>query len=219
VEQRWQEKYRDREVEEISRVPSKHSNPSKASVRSFQDFFETFADTKQETSDNIFDNLPSKKKARHSASPDELARYLAAPTVDVDDPIVWWIENATLYPRLSRMALDYLTIPGTSPSCPLFSVLISNSPATSTDVERVFSRGRILLSHIRNRLSAQSTRAIICLGSWSLLGLIHDTDIFNVTKLPEEPADPELEADEWEAVFADIEGEDSYNDRLDFDYD
>ncbi|KAJ7933627.1 hypothetical protein B0H13DRAFT_1592206, partial [Mycena leptocephala] len=35
--------------------------------------------------------------------------------------------------------------------------------ATSVDVERVFSRGRLLLSHVWNRLSAQSTRALMCL--------------------------------------------------------
>jgi hypothetical protein len=101
----------------------------------------------------------------------------------------------------------------------LYFLVLIISPATSTDVERVFSRGRILLSHIRNRLSAQSTRAIVCLGSWSLLGLIKDSDIFDVTKLPEEPTDPELEAEEWEAVFADIEGDNFYDDRLDVDYD
>jgi hypothetical protein len=76
--------------------------------------------------------------------------------------------------------------------------------ATSTDVERVFSRGRLLLSHIWNRLTAQSTRAIICLGSWSLLGLIKDQDIFEVTKLPEEAADDNAKVEEWEAVFNDL---------------
>jgi hypothetical protein len=49
--------------------------------------------------------------------------------------------------------------------------------ATSTDVERLFSRGRLLLSHIRNRLSAKSIRAIMCVGSWSLMGFVHDDDV------------------------------------------
>jgi hypothetical protein len=68
-------------------------------------------------------------------------------------------------------------------------------------------------------LSAQSTRAIICLGSWSLLGFIKDKDIFDVTKIPEEPADPELEAEEWEAVFGSLDDEIEPTDRLDFDWD
>ncbi|KIM40437.1 hypothetical protein M413DRAFT_72935, partial [Hebeloma cylindrosporum] len=75
------------------------------------------------------------------------------------------------YPRLHRMALNYLTI-----------------PATSIDVERVFSQGRILLSHIRNRLSVQSTRALMCLGVWSRLGYVKDSDIKAVVTLPEVPA-------------------------------
>ncbi|KDR79571.1 hypothetical protein GALMADRAFT_47315, partial [Galerina marginata CBS 339.88] len=65
-----------------------------------------------------------------------------------------WYEKRQTFPQLHRMALDYLSI-----------------PATSTDVERLFSRGRLILSHTRSRLSPQSTRALLCLGSWSLAGL------------------------------------------------
>ncbi|KAJ8508341.1 hypothetical protein ONZ45_g9367 [Pleurotus djamor] len=84
-------------------------------------------------------------------------------------------------PRLSRMVLDYLTI-----------------PATSVAVERVFSTGRLALSLICNRLSAQSTQAILCLGEWSRLDikhpdlqLIRSTDLRSIAKLPEvDVADP-----------------------------
>jgi len=55
--------------------------------------------------------------------------------------------------------------------------------ATSTDVKHVFSQGRILLSHIRNRLSSQSIHALMCLGGWNRLGLVKDKDIFAVTTL------------------------------------
>ena len=72
--------------------------------------------------------------------------------------------------------------------------------ATSVDVERVFSQGRLLLSHIRNRLSVQSTRALMCLGAWSLLGFVKDSDVKAVVALPE------LRADEDE-------------DKLDIDWD
>ncbi len=44
-------------------------------------------------------------------------------------------------------------------------------------MERVFSRGRLVLPYVRSRLSVQSTRALMCVGSWSLLGLINDSDI------------------------------------------
>lgn len=59
------------------------------------------------------------------------------------------------------------------------------------DVERVFSQGRLLLSHIRSRLSVQSTRALMCLGVWSLLGYVRDSDVKAVVVLPEFQADEE----------------------------
>ena len=49
--------------------------------------------------------------------------------------------------------------------------------ATSMEVECMFSQGRLLLSHIRSQLSVQSTRALMCLGVWSKLGFITDSDI------------------------------------------
>lgn len=60
--------------------------------------------------------------------------------------------------------------------------------ATSVDVERVFSQGRIVLSHLRSRLSVQSTRALMCLGVWSRLGYVRNSDIRAVVVLPEVPA-------------------------------
>ncbi|KIJ16147.1 hypothetical protein PAXINDRAFT_76130, partial [Paxillus involutus ATCC 200175] len=40
--------------------------------------------------------------------------------------------------------------------------------ATSIDVERLFSRGCLIITHTRSHLSAQTTRALLCLGAWSL---------------------------------------------------
>jgi hypothetical protein len=53
----------------------------------------------------------------------------------------------------------------------------------------VFSQGRLLLSHIRSRLSVQSTSALMCLGVWSLLGYVSDSDVKAVIILPELRAD------------------------------
>ena len=74
--------------------------------------------------------------------------------------------------------------------------------ATSVDVERVFSKGRILLSHVRNRLSVQSTRALICLGAWSLMGYVKDSDVKAVTVLPDlkEGEDEEPLSDNWDNI-------------------
>jgi hypothetical protein len=74
--------------------------------------------------------------------------------------------------------------------------------ATSVGVERAFSKGRLLLSHVRNRLSVQSTRALMCLGVWSSLGYVRDNDIKEVTALEElvgEETMSELLAD-WDAI-------------------
>jgi hypothetical protein len=48
-----------------------------------------------------------------SAPPNELDSYLRLPVEKVKEPLRWWYENRRDYPTLSRMALDYLSIPGT----------------------------------------------------------------------------------------------------------
>jgi hypothetical protein len=84
------------------------------------------------------------------------------------------------------MTLDYHAIPGMNSYSPSsFTSLQFYKIATSADVERLFSQGHLLLLHICNRLSAKSTRAILCLGSWSLLGFIKDNNIIAAVKLTE----------------------------------
>jgi hypothetical protein len=58
-------------------------------------------------------------------------------------------------------------------------------PATTVNVKRVFSKGRLILSHVRNRLSVDSTRALLCLGTWSKLGFINKGDIQDTAGLPD----------------------------------
>ena len=45
---------------------------------------------------------------------DEITLYLSTSTgtEDVSDGIRWWCRKKEIYPQLSRMAIDYLTIPG-----------------------------------------------------------------------------------------------------------
>jgi hypothetical protein len=68
------------------------------------------------------------------------------------------------------------------------------------DVERTFSRGRLLLSHVRSRLSAQTTRAILCLGIWSSMGLVKDNDIKTVATLPDVDGDDKVLDDGWDDI-------------------
>ena len=78
---------------------------------------------------------------------------------------------------------------------------LTTSTATSVDVERVFSKGRLVLSHVRNGLSVQSTRASMCLGAWSRMGLVKDKDLLEAAKLPDvEGSEDELDSD-WDDVF------------------
>ena len=53
--------------------------------------------------------------ADDDADTDELAVYLASPCENVtdDDVLAWW-RGQTQYPRLSRMAVSYLSCPGAS---------------------------------------------------------------------------------------------------------
>jgi hypothetical protein len=61
---------------------------------------------------NIFDNLPAFRTVQYDTQ-DELARYLSTVPEDVknEDVLKWWFERQHIYPNLSRMALDYHTIP------------------------------------------------------------------------------------------------------------
>jgi hAT family C-terminal dimerisation region len=57
--------------------------------------------------------LPALSAVSKAALDDEITRYLSAPLERTLNPLLWWTEKKTVYPRLSRMALDYLSIPGT----------------------------------------------------------------------------------------------------------
>ena len=61
---------------------------------------------------NIFDNLPSLQAPRPAELRSELDKYLDSDLEHVTDALAWWYEHKYVYPRLHRMALDYLSIPG-----------------------------------------------------------------------------------------------------------
>ena len=56
------------------------------------------------------------------------------------------------------------------------------------------------MSHVRNRLSSQSTCALLCLGNWSILGYIKDKDILAVTVLPEVVGEEEELEEGWDVI-------------------
>lgn len=61
---------------------------------------------------NIFDVLPALSTPNPNDLRDELARYLSTDPEYVADVLLFWSDRKTTYPNLSRMALDYLSIPG-----------------------------------------------------------------------------------------------------------
>ena len=74
---------------------------------------------------------------------------------------------------------------------------------TSVNIERLFSRGRLLLSHVRSRLSVQSTWALLCLESWSELNLIKPDDVNNITMLPDVEGEEQEMAHGWDSIDID----------------
>jgi hypothetical protein len=72
----------------------------------------------------------------------------------VEDPIQYWASKRREYPRLSRMALDVLTVPAMSAEC-----------------ERLFSAVGLMVAPLRHRLDASTIGLVQTLRSWQRAGL------------------------------------------------
>ena len=51
------------------------------------------------------------------ADVNELDEYLSQAIEKVSDPIAWWWDHRMVYPKLSAMAFDYLSVPGKYSLC------------------------------------------------------------------------------------------------------
>ena len=90
------------------------------------------------------------------SSTDEYEQYgSSSRDLSVWDPIEWWKSQASIFPRLSRMAFDIFSIPAMSAEC-----------------ERVFSSAKLMIPDSRNRLGADLIEAGECLKSWEAAGII-----------------------------------------------
>lgn len=85
--------------------------------------------------------------------------YAGHPEDNIDDPIQYWINLAAQYPRLSRMALDILTVQAMSAEC-----------------ERLFSAAGRMVTALRNRLDAKIIELCQVLRSWHRAGLLRQLD-------------------------------------------
>ena len=82
-------------------------------------------------SSNLFANLARERKARKPVRPvkDKLHDYLSQPVdddVEDNEVLTWWAKHESEYPRLSRMARDYLSTPGEFVSCLICFLLLSS---------------------------------------------------------------------------------------------
>ncbi len=77
----------------------------------------------------------------------------------VRDPIRYWHERRQRYPRLSRMALDFITV-----------------QAMSSECERLFSAAGRMMSPLRSQLDVRMLGMCQVLRSWYRSGLIKDLD-------------------------------------------
>src|ERR1700692_2300957 len=91
----------------------------------------------------------------------KLDDYLSQAIEKVSDPIGWWWDHRKVYPKLSAMAFDYLSVPGKFYLLRFVRLFTDGLwfLATSTAVERLFSQGRQLLHFTRNRLSPSMIHA------------------------------------------------------------
>jgi hypothetical protein len=90
---------------------------------------------------------------------DEYDRYLSTPTErSITNPFLFWQSQREMFPKLSSMALDILSI-----------------PPMSAGVEQLFSQCKIMLTDRLNRLQIDSLQAVECMKSWDGLqiGLPH----------------------------------------------
>ncbi|KID81619.1 Ribonuclease H-like protein [Metarhizium guizhouense ARSEF 977] len=105
---------------------------------------------------------PQSKQRKQSISlsaQDELDQYLSEPPVDntayKTDPIGWWRDvGAVRFPRLSYMAVDFLTI-----------------ASSSAETERDFSSCGRMVTPLRCRLGRHIVGMAQCLRSWSKAGI------------------------------------------------
>ncbi|KAH0836534.1 hypothetical protein J3R83DRAFT_8173, partial [Lanmaoa asiatica] len=66
-------------------------------------------------------------------------------------------------------------------------------------IEQLFSQGCLILFHVHSQLLTQSTQALVCLRSWSLLNLVKADDLKAAAELPDIDEELGLE-DGWDRI-------------------
>ncbi|EXU95447.1 reverse transcriptase domain protein [Metarhizium robertsii] len=87
---------------------------------------------------------------------------------DVRDPQAYWHAQRFKYPRLSRMALDFMTVQAMSAEC-----------------ERLFSAAGRMITPLRNQLEASTIAICQVLRSWLQAGIVDEVDPILLDKADE----------------------------------
>lgn len=80
---------------------------------------------------------------------DEVGEYLRGSVLPVDDPVRWWKEKASDFPRLSKMALEILSI-----------------PPCATECERTFSLTKLTIGSQRHSTGDDTLSELQCMRNW-----------------------------------------------------
>ena len=111
-----------------------------------------------------FEIIRNRLEVVQAQNEDDLTSFINEPAIKLPKgmtPLQWWCreEQRIRYPRLSRMAIDMLSI-----------------PPMSDEVERVFSGARRTVSWERSRISATKIEQVECMGNWARNGHIRKDD-------------------------------------------
>ncbi|KAH7461153.1 hypothetical protein FOMA001_g19163 [Fusarium oxysporum f. sp. matthiolae] len=189
VQEVWETEYRNLEV-----VLSPGNEPVAKRRRKYQNAFEEYCEqSRYEPSSRLSTPTTTPARMRSSATPEsprdeyEAWQQSWVPTdTDIRDPIAYWQDNRAQYPRLSRMALDFLTIQPMSAEC-----------------DRLFSAAGRLVTPLRSRLEVDIIGMCLVLRSWMQAKIIDDLDpLFVPTQIKvESSARSEVGARESMASF------------------
>jgi len=80
---------------------------------------------------------------------DEVTRYLEGRVREVEDPLMWWRTHCDEFPRLFKMAIDFLMI-----------------PARSNECECQFSKAKLIVAIQRQSLHDKTISQVQTLKQW-----------------------------------------------------
>jgi len=122
---------------ELSSNESKSSNLNNATFNSDSNIIDI---------NSLYENNPDNNNWHK-----EIDEYLNSKRANKDEDILeWWSKHTHIYPCLSKIARDFLSI------C-----------ATSVPSKRLFSTAGLIITKHRNRLCEESARSLLCLNSWA----------------------------------------------------